>query len=393
MRSSTLAIPEGARGTGTIVHPPTTAEVVRALSETLPLNEFGLPDGIYRHDMLIMRTPSALPDASSSFESREDEDRGSLPANLGERPSQTLDADADADAKGLDESPTQSIESLVPAPTTELTELDFVEKSSLRAAYVPLSYFEGFPTLPSGQPFWNRLEFEPPEDYKAFWDYLESGKEGARQLFVLSDVIDRPLQELQELYHLYYWRFRVRAYELFRHAEARYMRHRRALALEDRHYLMAERMLDIADTYIQSDEFAELLTPKSAIELVKAATALQRIASGLAPQGGASGKGQVGANGAPVLGPVEVSLHATHITQAGPDANGGLGGANGGGHGGPAESDPQRAFKAVLSNPKTAQLAQELVISITSRAQPVQSQPGDDAVVVGAQPLGDEDDS
>lgn len=62
-----------------------------------------------------------------------------------------------------------------------------LDEKVLKAAYVPLSYDEGYPTLPDGRPFWNKLDFEPMDAYIAFQAYLEQGTRGNRQVFLLSN--------------------------------------------------------------------------------------------------------------------------------------------------------------------------------------------------------------
>lgn len=160
----------------------------------------------------------------------------------------------------------------------------------LEYAFVPLTYSEGFPTLPDGLPFWDQLDFEPSDVYLAFRGYLDRGRMGARQLSSLEGAPDIPesvatLKTLQESFHLYYWKFRARAYDMFELAALRRARERRALLLEDDHYFVAQRLMKVVKLYLMGDEFRDLLTPKVALDALKTVVQLQRISSGLPAHG------------------------------------------------------------------------------------------------------------
>jgi hypothetical protein len=169
--------------------------------------------------------------------------------------------------------------------------------NELEVAYVELSFAEGFPTLPSGAPFWFKMDFEPAPAYSAFQLYLEQAETGPRSLHHIA--ADPSIQQLfnghshqlvSEWATIYYWRDRAKAHDIYREAAYRHIRAKRALYTEDRHYQVADKLLEIATNYISSGDFVEQMTPKTALEALKLAAGLQRISAGLPAAGPLTGK-------------------------------------------------------------------------------------------------------
>jgi len=240
-------------------------ETIRKLTEQLPLNDLGLPEGIYRPDLL----PDQAESESESESSAESESR----------------------------------------ELTVIEGLPSIQECSI--AYIPLSYVEGFPSLPDGRPLWSRLDFEPAEAYVALQAYLQQGHDEARQLFLLLDTLnsanldvksETPLgtqttgtagtagtagthiytaTELQDYFHLYYWGPRARAYDLFRGAHNRHVRQERALVVEDSHFMVAGRLLDVCEACLAKEDFFDNISAQGIAALVKVAAQLQRISVGL----------------------------------------------------------------------------------------------------------------
>ncbi len=217
---------------------------IKHLQGRVEVNDLGLPVGIYRADL--------LPVPEDPFESN---DTSLVVSGNGSNGTSVLSSDASADLSD--------------------------------AAFVPLEYTEGFPTLPSGQPIWLRFDYEPLQAFQAFQDYLNQAEiEGTRYLFGLTQTFSKfDIDQLGDLYTLYHWDCRSRAYDLFNTALVARARQHRVLSMEDDHYLKAERLLNIAMEYIGGDEFEALLNPKVAIELLKVVTNLQRVSVGLPAQG------------------------------------------------------------------------------------------------------------
>jgi hypothetical protein len=206
------------------------AEMVRALTANLPLNEFNLPIFLYRPDML---------DHSLLLDSE----------NLVRR---------------------------------ELEEM-------IDAAEVQIDYAEGFPTIQFGSPIWSQLPFEGRESFQAFLEYLELP--GTRGIHHVTSVAP---ELVSEWYHLYYWKIRATAYDLFRMAHHARLREQRILSVEGDHYALSERLFKRlskalgtkTDEDLAGMEFSELVT-----NLEKVAR-LQRQAAGLSATGG--GKDDMG---------------------------------------------------------------------------------------------------
>lgn len=285
--------------------PTSQHSFVAMLMKSVAYNQLGLPEGIYRPD-LLPEPPGLHPDVDE----RERE------------PSPGTDADADVSPLTEDEleqeqirtqallgetrtkedspdlpSPTHPTASLsstttsVPAPLSHThPSLSLMECPEIRAAYVPLCYTEGFPTL-EGVPFWIQLTFEGPEAYRCFDMYLRQGTKGARQIYTLMDNNDFPEgitnQDLHEFADLYFWSARAKSYDMFNAAHRRKERERRAISTEDEHYLLANRLMSIATCYLdeQEEELVEMMTPKMLLEFIKTSAQLQRISSGLPANG------------------------------------------------------------------------------------------------------------
>lgn len=167
-----------------------------------------------------------------------------------------------------------------------------IEPEDYTAAFVELSFGEGFPTLPNGAPFWYKMDFEPAPAYSAFQLYLEQIESGPRSMHHIAQVPElkrlyngHTFQLVQEWSVLYYWRDRAKAHDIYKEAAFRQIRARRAMHTEDRHYEIADRLLEVATQYMATPKFVEEMTPKSALEALKLAASLQRVSVGL-PAGG-----------------------------------------------------------------------------------------------------------
>lgn len=157
-------------------------------------------------------------------------------------------------------------------------------QSMLDAASVQLIYDEGFPTIPSGTPYWSRLDAEPSLAFEAFFSYLEMG--GARQLHLLSA---HPIGDLKAWFHIYGWTHRVKAFDLFKIANAQKIRLQRMLSTEDDHYFMAERILKQVDAHIKAnaEDLLGALSLPEAVSILEKLVKVQRISAGLLANGGA----------------------------------------------------------------------------------------------------------
>ena len=305
------------------------AERMRALQQKIPLNDYGLPEGIYRPDLLdLTRAPSEH-----------------------QRTPSTIDG-----ATGIAVEDIQ----IGSASGTEL-----YTKGELRNAFVPLAYTEGFPTMPDGRTFWMQFDFEPPQLHSAFQVYLgqpANGGEGARSLPALhATICIQPEHEgispevIMHWYHMYYWTWRAKAYDLFKQAALRKQIEQRAIDTQDDHFLMASRMMQRLQLYFEqtdddgTSEFWDLMTPKVAIDLMKTIIQVQRISSGLPATGPASAAQQADAGNS-----FEVILRGlAKQTQVKEEIG--------------LESQNAENLSALLSDPETAEMAQELVIRMNTK--------------------------
>src|SRR5690606_680790 len=101
----------------------------------------------------------------------------------------------------------------------------------LKAAFIPLNFDEGFPTLPDGRPFWEKLEYEPSQYHEAFQAYIQMPQvsNGVRSLNDLAEVmVTNGLLDLEGynysmftlkfkvISQIYLWHLRARAFDLYR---------------------------------------------------------------------------------------------------------------------------------------------------------------------------------
>ena len=278
-------------------------EAIRNLTREIPLNDFGLPTGIYRVDLL-------------PFHEYQDEQTLAL----------THDPNLDPNLDPEMGEATKSI-SLVDFDAHRHTDdyrIAGFPARSLHQAFMPLQYDEGFPALDTGLPFWSRLEFEPAEAYEAFQKYLQmnlgspgshggdidddyDGREarGTRSLSALvgeqfgDQDLNRMAQLYQEYYHMYYWGLRAHSYDLFRVAQYRKQQELRSIETQGEHYHISRRMRHRLMKYMDSEEeFWDLMSPKVAMDMLKTLTQLERISAGLPAAGPATADSE-GRSGAP----------------------------------------------------------------------------------------------
>lgn len=235
------------------------------LTPTIPLNEFNLPNFYYRADMLDHQDIAQI--LISAHENYNGTVQGSTPAT-------TIRDTPETPVDGHDgpQSPIQ---------VRTLGQL----QETLDAAMVSLEYHEGFPALPDGKPFWKQLDCEPTAAYDAFVFYLEAGSTRKR-----SDLIGYPTDDVNEWFHIYYWQYRAKAFELFKVVDHNKRRIERLINTEDSHYVAAERIFRTIADAIKGPEFQEklmALDPEKLVGVLDKVVKIQRISTGLNANGGA----------------------------------------------------------------------------------------------------------
>jgi hypothetical protein len=232
-----------------------------------------------------------------------------------------------------------------------------------------LSFEEGFPTMPDGRPFWERLEHESPEAHLCMQAYLQMPlvNNGTRNLNELPEIMQKNnLLDTQELpletftakfrmmFQTYCWHFRTRAYDLYKVAAHRKQVEYRALETQDGHFALARKLMTRLTTYFtDEEEFWDMMTPKVAIDMLKTLTLMQRVATGLPGMSPPTDKHAVDAQGATF----EMILRSL-AQRANPNFGvNGLEVIEGGGN--------SQLASRVLDDPHTTQLAQELILRMS----------------------------
>jgi hypothetical protein len=317
---------------------------IAALTRELPLNDFGLPAGVYRTDLLPWH--------------------------------EYVDPTAPKLApviKLLDD-PSAGVESEVLHMVEHEQRIAGFPTRLLEPAFMWLNYHEGFPSQQNGHPFWGILNFEPQAAYDAFQEYLQmhqgraavdqtnEGEDygtpasGVRSVQILAqnqpgDNVLLAEQEFGEYYHLYYWGMRAKAYDIFRTAQHRHQQEIRAIETEDNHFITANRLMNRLMEYMDDEEeFWDLMTPKVGLDMLKQVTQLQRVSVGLGAMGPA-GNGKQGE--APKSQTMELTLRQVaqeqHITLERGDTG-----------------DDDKKLLSMLEDPETASLLQRLVLNVNS---------------------------
>lgn len=289
------------------------AELAKMLNEDLPLNDMGLPHGIYRVDM--------LPNSLEEFKAEDAEYQDTVLSN----------------------------------------------------AYLPLDYSQGYPALESGHVLWSSLECEPHEAFVLFATFLRMPETSglARQLdMVVSEYyrqralqIDEDSQEggdlahtgstptkithqyVMECYHLFFWAARAKAYDMFRVAAHSRQQEFRAIDTQNSHYRLASKFAHRLEKYLDDEEeFWDLMTPKVAIDFLEKLARLQRLSTGLSSTGG-----DVGDSSGSKM---DMQMTLRKLAVGAIEGNGSIGKEDVG-------------FDDILGNPETAALAQELIIKMS----------------------------
>lgn len=238
--------------------------LIEQLTPTIPLNQFDMPEFIYRADLLdhtyIQETLLKAHGVDTQRNLANPSPEEVAPTTI-----------SPADKESADKS------------TGTIANLGEIQEQ-LHAAMVSLDYYQGFPTI-EGVPLWRRMDFEPENAHDAFIAYLEQS--GTRQLH---ELIAYDRKDLQEWFHTYYWGFRCKSFDMFAVASAQRTRIQRMLRAEDSHYVQAERILaQLKGRFdnITAEELTELGLEK-AVSVFEKLVKVQRISVGLPANGSAT---------------------------------------------------------------------------------------------------------
>lgn len=168
-------------------------------------------------------------------------------------------------------------------------DLSALSQHDADACVVDLSYDEGYPTYNNGHVFWQQLPYERLEDFLLFQRFCDQAEQtGVRTLHMLAHDNSVSLSRIQTLYHEYFWKARVRAYDLFQVASDRKLRERRARRLEDNHYTLAQDLMVKLTAMLEQPDMFENMKGKEALECLRLLINIQRVSNGL-PQNGNAG--------------------------------------------------------------------------------------------------------
>ncbi len=356
---------------------------IKALTEHIPMNDFGLPVGVYRTDMLPFHNyvepthTEANAHADPQTQTHEAQTQAKVPQlvvvpevkpeELGQRPEESQEDDNDSELLPIE--PTQL--------PTERRIAGFLA-TDLDIAFVPLYYDEGYPAFINGQAFWEPFEFEPPMAHTAFQRYLQLGlgrkadpedpedggeaASGYRSISELATSMTQAdgqllgdIEQFKTYSCLYYWGLRARAYDLFRVARHRKQQELRAIETHDEHYVTARKLMGRLLTYFDDEEeFWDLMTPKIGIDMLKTVSQLQRVSAGLPIAGPLLPNMVEGAQGGQSL---EVILRQV--------ANGATPGTLE--EGGVLIDHDTQLLDRALDDPKTTEQMQEIIIRMNAK--------------------------
>jgi mannose/fructose/N-acetylgalactosamine-specific phosphotransferase system component IIB len=291
-----VALPVALRG-GDLDQINSRADLMALLTQNLPLNELGLPKIIYRADLLDWKL----------FQ-------GGSPSG------------------------------------TDPTERYRTMQQYLDCATLYLAYNEGFPALPTGEPLWARLPFEPEEHYSAFTDYCTIP--GQRQV---AKILKYPMDHVLQWFHEDYWSIRVKCYDMLNTIHAAKVREQRLLACEDSHYLKAEKLINkLEDHFAQLNWDSLHNDPKAYVDVLEKLVKLQRLALGQGSQ--ANEKKELKSE------TIEVTMRKMAAPNLLEDKNG----------------DGGIDVRQLLRNPDALASAQELIIKMSRHSSSQSSTAGDE---------------
>lgn len=228
---------------GTAITIGTKADVFRSLNSNLPLNDYHLPDFIYRADLI----PAEL---FSSMYTHSD------------------------------------------------------RKDMLSAATVRLTFDHGYPAINETSPFWEQLPLESPDAFNAFMVFLElpdksNHENPIRLLPHIAAITGLDISRITEYAHVYYWHWRSRAYDLFIVASHRKQREQRIISIEGHHFTMAEKLLgsiiQLAEgklkkalAHVDDEDYEDDTKLRDLIAIADTLVKVQRISVGLPSNGTSS---------------------------------------------------------------------------------------------------------
>jgi hypothetical protein len=220
------------------------------------------------------------------------------------------------------------------------------------------------------------MDYEDDKSFACFETYIEQGLHYPRNLFGVAQsqelralIPDLTNAQLREMYVLYYWKDRAKAFDLYQHSANRHIRQRRALQTDNYLYDKSSKLLEQVIDAIDTPEFMDQLKydPSAAFGAMEKLVKIRRVSAGLpslAPEESNPNKNNQGPS-------TRVDIQVGSPTQG---SNGGNRDVRGKlatpGHTidekGQVIPDNANFLKGALNDPETAKLLQEVVIRIST---------------------------
>ena len=149
--------------------------------------------------------------------------------------------------------------------------------------FLPVIIQEGIPTI-NAIPIWERIEGEPTEAYEIFKQYrMMKELNKTRTMYNLSLLTNVPVSHLETMRHLFNWNYRIQAFDAYTAAERQLMLEQYRVEIEGKHLKIANKLAEQAFNYFKENE--SMITPKVALQMLDWAVKLERITTGLNPDG------------------------------------------------------------------------------------------------------------
>ena len=149
--------------------------------------------------------------------------------------------------------------------------------------FLPVIIQEGIPTI-NAIPIWERIEGEPTEAYEIFKQYrMMKALNKTRTMYNLSLLTNVPVSHLETMRHLFNWNYRIQAFDAYTAAERQLMLEQYRVEIEGKHLKIANKLAEQAFNYFKENE--SMITPKVALQMLDWAVKLERITTGLNPDG------------------------------------------------------------------------------------------------------------
>lgn len=149
--------------------------------------------------------------------------------------------------------------------------------------FLPVIIQEGIPTI-NAIPIWERIEGEPTEAYEIFKQYrMMKELNKTRTMYNLSLLTNVPVSHLETMRHLFNWNYRIQAFDAYTAAERQLMLEQYRVEIEGKHLKIANKLAEQAFRYLEENE--SMITPKVALQMLDWAVKLERITTGLNPDG------------------------------------------------------------------------------------------------------------